>query len=121
MPVSGTSRIVPGARPRSLLADQKRSSHDACCDEACQLEVGEELAAPRDVARAARRLEQARAGGDLGACLGLGCSYKEGRGVAKDEARARRLGARARELFRAYERSAADPFDPEQAVDRAGF
>lgn len=45
----GAYRVVPRSEIRARLSEQKKESYKACYDEACQIEVGKELAAEKSL------------------------------------------------------------------------
>lgn len=47
---TGRFQVVPESDVRRVLEDKKLESYDACYDEACQIEIGKELAAQKSVA-----------------------------------------------------------------------
>lgn len=47
---TGRFQVVPEADVRRVLEEKKVESYDACYDEACQIEIGKELAAQKSVA-----------------------------------------------------------------------
>lgn len=52
---SGRYQITPRAEVQRLLAEQKRASYRVCYDEACQIELGKELAAQKSLSGSVER------------------------------------------------------------------
>lgn len=74
----GAYQIVPGGEMQAVLRDRKADSYQACYDEACQIEIGKELAAEKSLATKITRIGSK--------CIITSTLYDLGRGTTETSA-----------------------------------